>query len=107
MLSRWLEVETHAAPPVAAGEYRITPLAQSWRLKLPFPRIGGGVIWNRPVAVVVQTPQGGERVLEVRDTTRQAQAGLLGVSAAVVLFAWLVSRWINGNRNSEKELKNE
>lgn len=107
MLSRWVEVETHAGPPVAAGEYQIIPLAQSWRLKLPLPMIGGGVVWNRPVSVVVQTPDGGERVLGVRDTTRQAQAALLGVSAAVVMLAWVVARLIAVMRKSEKEYQND
>lgn len=105
MFSSWLQVETRAAQAVKAGDLQIIPMAQSWRLKLPWVR--GGVIWNRPVSVVVQTPDGGERVLGVRDATRQAQAALLGGSLAVVLFAWAVSRLIGAIRDSEKELENE
>jgi hypothetical protein len=83
-------VETHAGEPIEVGNSKIVPLAKVVRIQ----KNGwlGGVIWNRPVAVVVQTGDGEEIVIPVRDVTRIAQLAIFGSGLFVILMAWLITR---------------
>jgi len=85
-----ISVETHAGDPIEVGDSKIVPLAKVVR----FQKSGwlGGVIWNRPVAVVVQTGNDEERVIPVRDVTRIAQIAIFGSGLLVILVAWLITR---------------
>lgn len=60
--------EIHTGDPIQVGDYEITP--QTRVLKIQFPGQHGGLIWNRPKAVIVKTPDGQESTLAVRDNTR-------------------------------------
>lgn len=81
------EFETHAGEPYTAGNLRITPFARSLTLRLPgFP---GGLIWNRPTAVLVQDADGSEAVLPIHDITRRQQFTLLGIGLFVAALVWL------------------
>lgn len=95
MLGKFLQVETRAGDPIQAGDTTIVPLAKSYQFRLPGK--AGGVIWNRPASVVVQTALGQEYILPVRDVTRQAQFALLGGSLLVGLLTWLVVRGRKSN----------
>jgi len=63
------------------GDYQITPSTHVLKILLPGQR--AGLIWNRPKAVTVRTPNGQENSLPVRDVTRlviwsMLAGGLLG-----------------------------
>ena len=86
-MSNW--VETRAANPLEAGTYTLVPLTKVVRVHIPGWL--GGVIWNRPIAVVVNTG-GEEQVLPIRDLTRVIQFWIFGSGLLLVLSAWLFSR---------------
>ncbi len=81
-----LHIETQAGQPIQAGNLRLTPFARATSLR--WPNFPGGVIWNRPTAILVQSPDGSEVTLPIHDTTRRQQLTLLGVG----LFAALLVR---------------
>jgi hypothetical protein len=63
-----IEREIRSGEPIQVGDYEIIPQSQHIRIVLPSQR--GGLIWNRPRAVIVRTADGNERILPVRDLTR-------------------------------------
>jgi LPXTG-motif cell wall-anchored protein len=48
-------------------------------VQLRFPIGNGGLIWNRPVAIVVRPLNGQEKVIPVLDMTRIALFTLVGI----------------------------
>jgi hypothetical protein len=83
-------IETMPGETVQAGANKITPFSQA--IKLTLPRSMGGLIWNRPVSVLVQGADGSEQVLPVVDVTRIAQLALLGIGLAGGFIFWLINR---------------
>jgi len=83
----WRAYETRGQPIHAHGR-EVTPIGRVTRIAWP----GGGLIWNRAVAVEVR--QGSEITrLPIRNATRRAIALLLlGVAAATLLLAWVQQR---------------
>jgi hypothetical protein len=100
MPAPFFNVETRAAPPVIVGETRIVPMARSLRIQIP--GLPGGLVWNRPVAVVAQTAGGQEQVLPVRDITRQVQLALFSGALLGTLLVWLALRIFREKRNDQK-----
>jgi hypothetical protein len=85
-----LTIENRAGTPVQAGERRITPFVQV--VSLQIPGLKGGLIWNRPHAVLVQEPDGTETVLPVPDITRLLQIFLLAAGLFAGLLFWMRRR---------------
>lgn len=83
-------IETLPGDTIQAGKNKITPFSQA--IKLILPRSMGGLIWNRPVSVLVQGADGSEQVLPVVDVTRIAQLALLGFGLAGGFLFWSVKR---------------
>ncbi len=83
-----LDYETKAGAPIQAGDVKLIPLAKS--VKIAPPGMSGGLVWNRPAAVIVQQPDGQETVLPIQDVTRQAQIALLAMGVLGSLLIWLV-----------------
>ncbi len=85
MNGSWLTIETRTGEPVTAGNLQLIPLAQNIRLQPPGLPVG--LIWNRPTAVIVQSPDGQQEILPVPDLTRQWQLRILaaGLVAALVI----------------------
>ena len=76
-----IQREIRSGEPIHLGDYEITP--QTSVVTIQFPGHHGGLIWNRPKAVIVKTTDGQERTLVVRDITRiviwsMLAGGLLG-----------------------------
>jgi hypothetical protein len=90
MLDNFIHVENMAGRSMQAGAYRIVPVSQSVRLNIP--GLPGGLVWNRPVSVVVTTQDGQEQVLPIRDLTRIAQLTILGAAILGTLLFWRASR---------------
>jgi hypothetical protein len=94
MDSPFLSMTTSAGEPINVGDVKVTPLARSLRLMLPHK--AGGLIWNRPAAVLVQKPDGEEQILTVPDVTRQTLLGIaLSTLVVLVVLSGLV-RLIRG-----------
>jgi hypothetical protein len=85
-----IHVETTAGEPISVDEREIVPIARSVRVQMPLLR--GGLIWNRPVAVVVRAANGQEYELPVRDVTRRAQLFVVAVGILSSFLMWLVLR---------------
>ncbi len=80
-----LEREIRTGEPIQVGDYRITP--QTNVLRIGLPGKGRGLIWNRPRAVIIETPDGREISLPVRDVTRIAIWSMLaGGLVGAILF---------------------
>jgi len=71
-----IHVETRAGLPVDVGDTQIVPFARL--IHLDIPGILGGLTWNRPSSILIKKGNGGEKVLNVPDVTRQAQIAVLG-----------------------------
>jgi hypothetical protein len=65
-----LRIETLTSQPVKFKDTQLRVRSQVVQLRLPIAN--GGLIWNRPVAVVLSTPDGQEQTLTVPDVTRTA-----------------------------------
>lgn len=83
----WRAYETRGQPIHAHGR-EVTPIGRVTRISWP----GGGLIWNRAVAVEVR--QGSETIrLPIHNATRRAIALLLlGLAATTLLLAWVQQR---------------
>ena len=86
MPGQWIEYQSQAGQAIPYGEQELVPITRWLRLKLP--GLPGGLIWNRPAAVVVREPDGSQRVLPVRDLTRLIQVALLGLGLGAAAL-WL------------------
>lgn len=90
MLDNFIHVENMTGRSIQAGAHNIVPVSQSVRLQVPGLPVG--LIWNRPVSVVVTTPDGQEQVLPIRDATRIAQLTIFGVAVLGSFLFWRASR---------------
>ena len=70
-----IERETRTGETQHVGDYDITPQTSVFFVKLHGQH--GGLIWNRPKAVIVRQIDGEESVLPVRDVTRNIMWGML------------------------------
>jgi len=79
---------------ITVGDVTVTP--QSQALTVRWPR--GGLVWNRPVAVLVERGEETERI-PIVDVTRMAQLGLLGLGLAFSTIIMVLSIRRRRNRN--------
>jgi len=71
---------TQEGKPLQVGDQTITVISRALRI---LPHWGfGGVVWNRPVAVKIQTASGVEHILPVVDETRRRQLIILAFGLA-------------------------
>jgi hypothetical protein len=82
--------ETLPGETIQVGSHKITPFSQVVRFTTP--QKSGGLIWNRPVSVLVQGVDGSETVLPVEDVTRKAQLTLLGLGLLGGILLWIITR---------------
>jgi hypothetical protein len=90
MPDKFIQVENRAGRIIEAGHHQIMPVSQAVRLQIP--GLPGGLIWNRPISVVVTTPDGQEQILPIRDVTRIAQLTLIGMAVVGSFLFWRASR---------------
>ncbi len=81
--------EVRTGNPMQVGDYLITP--QTRLFKIQFPGKHGGIIWNRPKAVIVKTTDGQERILPVRDVTRIAIWAMLAGGLVGAMFIGMLN----------------
>lgn len=85
-----VEWQNHAGETRAVGDASLTPLSQVLVVRTPV----GGLVWNRPVAILVE--RGGQEqrlpILNVLLTARLAALGLGLTLAAIALISSIVRR---------------
>lgn len=82
--------QTSAGEPVEIGNLTLYPVARSYRINMPAVR--GGLIWNRPMAVIVEEQDGARQVLPIVDQTRQLQIAILIAGFIGTLLTWILFR---------------
>lgn len=87
----WITQETRTSEAVQAGSRRLVLYSKVLRVQIPGWH-NGGLVWNRPVAVMVTTAEGQETMLPVRDTTRLVELLLLGAGLVSGLLLWSAYR---------------
>ena len=85
-----LRIETLTGQPVRVKDTQLRVRSQVVQLRLPIGN--GGLIWNRPVAVLVRTPDGQDQILPVLNVTRTAVLVLLVLSFAGTFLLMLFRR---------------
>ena len=90
MSNSLLRIETLTGQPVKVKDAQLRLHSQVLQLRLPFAR--GGLIWNRPVAVLVRTLDGQDRILPIRDMTRTAMLVLAGLCFASTFLFMIYKR---------------
>ena len=85
-----LRIETLSGPPITIQDTQIHVRSQFVQLR--FPTIHGGVIWNRPVAVVVRALDGEEKIVSIPDVTRTALLALAGLCFTAMLVRMFFKR---------------
>jgi hypothetical protein len=84
-----IRIETHPGQPVTAHGVRLLPFAKRLIVRLPVFNLG--LVWNRPVSILVTRSDGQEQVLPVRDPTRQIVWSLYGAIVMMVLLIGLIN----------------
>jgi hypothetical protein len=86
-------IQTLTGRPVKVGDVQVYVRSQVLQVRLPFAN--GGLVWNRPLSVMMRTPSGQEQRLSVPDVTRTAVLTLL-VLSLVSTFLLMRFRRTNG-----------
>lgn len=89
MSEKWFEWQMKQGEPVVAGDKTITPQSQGLVIRLPI----GGLVWNRPVSVLVEQ-NGRTEEIPVVDVTRTA---VLTLAAFGILFP-VILRILRGGK---------
>jgi hypothetical protein len=79
----WVEVRTRARDPIQIGDRTITLQSKTVAVRWP----GGGGVWNRPVAALVER-DGQVARIPIVDVTRVAILAMAGATALI----WLLAR---------------
>jgi hypothetical protein len=90
MQTSLFRIGTLSGPPLSVPHGQV--YLRSQYVQLRFPVIGGGLIWNRPAAVVVRSSNGQERTLPILDVTRITLVALTGLGLATVLVSMFMRR---------------
>jgi hypothetical protein len=93
-LDEMIQWQTVAGQPVTVGDVTLTPQSQALVIRWP----NGGLVWNRPVAILVERGQQTERI-PILDVTRIVQWGLLGVSLILGIMAFALTALHRRDRN--------
>jgi hypothetical protein len=88
-----IQWRTVTGEPVTLGDLIVTPEAQTLTVQLP----SGGLVWNRPSAVLIEQGDGIAR-LPVIDITRLAQVALWSLSLCFMVVALI---GFSGQRRSK------
>lgn len=86
--------QTVSGDKLTVGDVTLTPQSQALTVRWP----NGGLVWNRPVAVLVERDGQTER-MPVVDVTRMAQLGLLGLGFVFSMVTFILSARRRRDRN--------
>jgi sugar lactone lactonase YvrE len=83
-------IGTLTGHPIDAPQGQI--YVRSQFVQFRFPALPGGLIWNRPAAVVVRSLTGQETTLPILDVTRIVMMALTGLSLATLFVSIIMRR---------------
>ncbi|HSM55441.1 MAG TPA: hypothetical protein VK879_04730 [Candidatus Sulfomarinibacteraceae bacterium] len=86
-LRKIVDWQTTTGETVTAHNYGVTPQAQALSIQLPI----GGLVWNRPVAVLVEHDGATQRI-PIPDLTRITQLAIWTTAFLITIIVWLRSR---------------
>ncbi len=90
-MTRWIELETYRGDPIQSGTTTITPYTRI--LRLIIPKMGFGMVWNRPSAVMIEGPGQSKQEILIPDPTRFIQLALIGAMLSFLLVFISVNRY--------------
>lgn len=90
MTKRAIVQQTSAGEPVQVGEMHVYPIARSYMVNLP--SVKSGIVWNRPLAVIVEDSRGKRQIIPVHDKTRQLQIAFLAAGLIGAFLTWAIFR---------------
>jgi hypothetical protein len=97
MPTPWLQSEIQASAPIRVGEKRLMTFSRALVLRLPW--LKGGLVWNRPLAVWVVSPDGQKEIVPIFDLTRRIQLAIFGTGAIAAGLIWMLYRPKHKERN--------
>jgi len=89
-----LQWRTISGDKVTVGDVTVTPQSRALTIRWPH----GGLVWNRPVDILVERGEQTERI-PIVDVTRMAQLGLLGLSLMFSMVILVLSIRRRRDRN--------
>ena len=81
-----IQWETRAGEKITVGDVSITPQSRALIIRWPY----GGLVWNRPTALLVDRGDYAEHI-PIVDLTRKLQLTLLGLSSIFTILAFILS----------------
>lgn len=91
-MSDFWKIETRAGAPLVSADRMIVPFAQSLSFRIPVVNLG--LVWNRPVSILIRDGNGQEQVLPISDVTRRVELALLFSSLASILALRVIFGWL-------------
>lgn len=88
---RW---QTVSGDEVTVGDVTVTPQSRALTIRWPH----GGLVWNRPVGILVERGEQTERI-PIVDVTRIIQLGLFGLSLVFSMIIFVLSIRRRRDRN--------
>jgi hypothetical protein len=81
--------QTLIGEKTTVGQISLTPQSQALMIRWPY----GGVVWNRPLAVLVERDGQIERI-RIMNVTRMTQFGLLGLTLIFCIIILLMQQGV-------------
>jgi hypothetical protein len=85
-----LRIETLTSPPITIQGAHV--YVRSQLVQVSFPTVNGGLIWNRPLAIVVRGSNGQEKIVPIVDVTRTIMFTLAGLCFTGLLVRMFLRR---------------
>lgn len=85
-MQRYFRIETVAGDPIQLDNAQLITFSQALHVRIP--GLWGGVLWERPVSILVIQNDGEEEIIPIQDVSRYVIIAIFGVS----LLAWFVVR---------------
>jgi len=79
-------LKNQTGQPIRVGQVTLIPISQVLHIQLA--KLPVGFIWNRPMAIKVETADEAEQILPVQDVTRLA---LIAIAGFTLLGALLIA----------------
>jgi hypothetical protein len=95
MAARLLSIETQAGNSYSTTGLQITPFYQLIRVRFPF--LPAGLVWKRPVSVLVKDAAEREEVIKIPDLTRVMVWSLWGMWIVLPMFMWFLRKRVRKN----------
>ena len=86
-LKQLIQWQSSSGDKITIGQTSITPQSQALMIRWP----NGGLVWNRPIAILVERKGQSERI-PIIDVTRLAQLQLWGFALLFAIVIYLSSR---------------